>query len=54
MKMKGAGSVGGSSDKKKFSCKGFSCKGLRGFLKEGRGRLYIFRRCIIMLLCWHD
>ncbi|KAJ4713343.1 ROTUNDIFOLIA like [Melia azedarach] len=32
----------------------FSCKGIGGFLKEQRGRLYIIRRCIVMLLCWHD
>lgn len=31
-----------------------SSKGLCGFLKEQRGRLYIIRRCIVMLLCWHD
>ncbi|CAN4082808.1 unnamed protein product [Withania somnifera] len=24
------------------------------FLKEQRGRLYIVRRCVVMLLCWHD
>nr|XP_016470058.1 PREDICTED: uncharacterized protein LOC107792360 [Nicotiana tabacum] len=24
------------------------------FLKEQRGRLYIMRRCVIILLCWHD
>ncbi|XP_019068165.1 small polypeptide DEVIL 4-like [Solanum lycopersicum] len=24
------------------------------FLKEQRGRLYIMRRCIIILICWHD
>ncbi|KQJ89783.1 hypothetical protein BRADI_4g27736v3 [Brachypodium distachyon] len=23
-------------------------------LKEHRSRLYIIRRCIVMLLCWHD
>ncbi|NP_001349773.1 uncharacterized protein LOC100275079 [Zea mays] len=23
-------------------------------LKGQRGRLYIIRRCIVMLLCWHD
>ncbi|KAJ1289173.1 hypothetical protein BS78_02G144300 [Paspalum vaginatum] len=23
-------------------------------LKEHRARLYIIRRCIVMLLCWHD
>jgi hypothetical protein len=48
MKMKGASATIGGSKRK------FSCKGLGGFLKEGRGRLYILRRCIIMLLCWHD
>jgi hypothetical protein len=45
--MKGA-SVEGSNKRKS------SCKGLGGFLKEGRGRLYIFKRCIIMLLCRHE
>ncbi|KAI4333097.1 hypothetical protein L6164_017945 [Bauhinia variegata] len=29
-------------------------KGMVGLLKEGRGRFYILRRCIIMLLCSHD
>ena len=29
-------------------------KGMSGLLKEGRGRFYILRRCIIMLLCSHD
>ncbi|XP_057522270.1 small polypeptide DEVIL 2-like [Amaranthus tricolor] len=24
------------------------------FLREQRGRFYIFRRCIVMLLCTHD
>ncbi|XP_027079350.1 uncharacterized protein LOC113754324 [Coffea eugenioides] len=24
------------------------------FLKEQRGRLYIVRRCVVMLLCWHE
>ncbi|BAT07357.1 small polypeptide DEVIL 4 [Oryza sativa Japonica Group] len=23
-------------------------------LKEHRARLYIIRRCIVMLLCWHE
>jgi hypothetical protein len=48
MKMKGASAT---SNKRKFSCKGL---GVGGLLKEARGRLYIFKRCIIMLLCWHD
>lgn len=25
-----------------------------GIVKEGKGRLYIFGRCVAMLLCWHD
>ncbi|KAK7312102.1 hypothetical protein VNO77_35694 [Canavalia gladiata] len=29
-------------------------KGMGAVLKEGRGRFYILRRCIIMLLCSHD
>ncbi|XP_039160108.1 uncharacterized protein LOC120289369 [Eucalyptus grandis] len=31
-----------------------SNKGLGRFMKEERGRLYIIRRCVIMLLCWQD
>ncbi|XP_021905739.1 uncharacterized protein LOC110820550 [Carica papaya] len=31
-----------------------SFKGLGGFLREERGRLYIIRRCVVMLLCWQD
>ncbi|XP_058228387.1 small polypeptide DEVIL 4-like [Rhododendron vialii] len=23
-------------------------------LKQQRARLYIMRRCVVMLLCWHD
>ncbi|KAG4961096.1 hypothetical protein JHK82_037780 [Glycine max] len=23
-------------------------------LKEYRGRFYILRRCLVMLLCWHE
>ncbi|KAE9595231.1 hypothetical protein Lalb_Chr17g0336511 [Lupinus albus] len=30
------------------------CKRLGGYLKEQKGRLYIIRRCVVMLLCWHD
>ncbi|XP_038688338.1 uncharacterized protein LOC119987488 [Tripterygium wilfordii] len=47
MKAKG-GSIGGT--KRRFSCKAR----LGEFLKEGRGRLYIIRRCVVMLLCGHD
>ncbi|XP_063945394.1 small polypeptide DEVIL 4-like [Daucus carota subsp. sativus] len=35
--------------KQKFEYKGFG-----GYIKEQRGRLYIVRRCIVMLLCWED
>ncbi|KAK4367673.1 hypothetical protein RND71_011465 [Anisodus tanguticus] len=31
-----------------------SSRKLGRFLKEQRGRLYIVRRCVVMLLCWHD
>lgn len=46
MKMESS-TVGGS--KRRFSCKGF-CE----FFKEVRGRLYILKRCIVMLLCRSD
>ncbi|XP_054785673.1 small polypeptide DEVIL 3 [Prosopis cineraria] len=36
--------------KKKVS----SCRRLGGYLREQKGRLYIIRRCVVMLLCWHD
>ncbi|XP_004490276.1 small polypeptide DEVIL 6-like [Cicer arietinum] len=28
--------------------------GLGGVLREQRARLYIIRRCVVMLLCWHE
>ncbi|XP_047164078.1 small polypeptide DEVIL 4-like [Vigna umbellata] len=31
-----------------------SSRGLGGALREQRARLYIIRRCVVMLLCWHD
>uniref|UniRef100_A0A2P2P4C5 Uncharacterized protein n=1 Tax=Rhizophora mucronata TaxID=61149 RepID=A0A2P2P4C5_RHIMU len=32
-----------------------SCdKGLGKVLREGKGRLYLIRRCVVMLLCWSD
>ncbi|XP_073057444.1 small polypeptide DEVIL 4-like [Primulina eburnea] len=36
------------------SKKRLSTENLGRFLKEQRRRLYIIRRCIVMLLCWHD
>ncbi|XP_073136290.1 small polypeptide DEVIL 4-like [Henckelia pumila] len=29
-------------------------RGLGGVLREQRARLYIIRRCVVMLLCYHD
>ncbi|KAF3780875.1 hypothetical protein EJ110_NYTH36862 [Nymphaea thermarum] len=31
-----------------------SSRGLGGAIREQRARLYIIRRCVVMLLCWHD
>ena len=31
-----------------------SSKGLGAVLREQRARLYIIRRCVVMLICWHD
>ncbi|XP_024992081.1 uncharacterized protein LOC112525974 [Cynara cardunculus var. scolymus] len=31
-----------------------SSKGLGGVLKEHKARLYIIKRCVVMLLCYHD
>ncbi|XP_060194651.1 small polypeptide DEVIL 4-like [Lycium barbarum] len=36
------------------SKKRISSRKIGKFLKEQRGRLYIMRRCVVMLLCWHD
>lgn len=36
------------------SKKKMSCRRLGGYLRQQKGRLYIIRRCVVMLLCWHD
>ncbi|KAK8674153.1 hypothetical protein V6N13_112449 [Hibiscus sabdariffa] len=36
------------------SKKKVSCRRLGGYLRQQKGRLYIIRRCAVMLLCWHD
>ncbi|XP_039004026.1 uncharacterized protein LOC120130949 [Hibiscus syriacus] len=36
------------------SKKKVSCRNLGGYLKEQKERLYIIRRRVVMLLCWHD
>lgn len=38
----------------RYSKQKFQYKSFGGYLKEQRGRLYIARRCIVMLLCWED
>ncbi|KAK4360693.1 hypothetical protein RND71_019645 [Anisodus tanguticus] len=45
MKMSNAGGASESSKKK------MSSRRLGKFLKELKGRLYIMRRCVVMLLC---
>ncbi|KAG9130758.1 hypothetical protein Leryth_012712 [Lithospermum erythrorhizon] len=35
------------SSKRRVSSRG-------GVLRQQRARLYIIRRCVVMLLCWHD
>ncbi|XP_013623809.1 PREDICTED: uncharacterized protein LOC106329688 [Brassica oleracea var. oleracea] len=30
------------------------CRRLGKYIKEQKGRIYIIRRCVVMLLCWHD
>ncbi|XP_057753289.1 small polypeptide DEVIL 3-like [Arachis stenosperma] len=46
---RGSSSSSSSSSKKKVSC-----RRLGGYIREQKGRLYIIRRCVVMLLCWHD
>ncbi|XAR65389.1 hypothetical protein NMG60_11009505 [Bertholletia excelsa] len=45
--MMSSGSMGGSKRR-------ISSRGLGGVLREQRTRIYIIRRCVVMLLCWHD
>ncbi|KAL9424863.1 hypothetical protein AB3S75_031896 [Citrus x aurantiifolia] len=46
--------IGNADAAMKSSKKKISCTKLGGYLKEQKGRLYIIRRCVVMLLCWHD
>lgn len=43
-----------ASKRRLSSSSSSSSRGLGGVLKEQRARLYIIRRCVVMLLCWHD
>ncbi|CAN6568529.1 unnamed protein product [Malus baccata var. baccata] len=60
MKQGQGGSGSGSSSRTNFCCKrvrepcqsfGRRCNML---VKEQRARFYILRRCVTMLLCWHE
>ncbi|KAM3252862.1 hypothetical protein BC332_05761 [Capsicum chinense] len=44
----------GANKLQEESKKRISSGKLGRFLKEQRGRFYIMRRCVVMLLCWHD
>ncbi|XP_004138925.1 uncharacterized protein LOC101205568 [Cucumis sativus] len=44
-------SSGGSSKRRLSSS---PSRGFGGVLREQRAKLYIIRRCVVMLLCWHD
>nr|XP_025679930.1 uncharacterized protein LOC112779797 [Arachis hypogaea] len=50
MKMGSASATMGGSKRRMSS----SSRGFGGVLREQRARLYIIRRCVVMLLCWHD
>ncbi|CAF2108686.1 unnamed protein product [Brassica oleracea var. botrytis] len=44
----------GSSQSMGGSKRRVSGRGLGAVLKEQRAKLYIIRRCVVMLLCWSD
>ncbi|XP_044506943.1 small polypeptide DEVIL 3-like [Mangifera indica] len=50
MEMKGSNATSSMKDSKKK----VSCRRLGRYLKQQKGRIYIIRRCVVMLLCWHD
>ncbi|XP_022845396.1 uncharacterized protein LOC111368403 [Olea europaea var. sylvestris] len=47
MKMMSGMSIGNSKRR-------ISSRGIGGVLREQRAKIYIIRRCVVMLLCWHD
>ncbi|KAL7110518.1 hypothetical protein ABFS83_05G030600 [Erythranthe nasuta] len=51
MKMMMNSSSSNSSSSKRSR---ISSRGLGGVLREQRAKLYIIRRCVVMLLCYHD
>ncbi|XP_008786558.1 uncharacterized protein LOC103704860 [Phoenix dactylifera] len=42
------------SSQRKVAQRGGGGGGLGRALREQKARLYIIRRCVVMLLCWHD
>ncbi|KAI3467137.1 hypothetical protein Pfo_023800, partial [Paulownia fortunei] len=46
--------ISSSSSSSSSSRRRISSRGLSGVLREQRARLYIIRRCVVMLLCYHD
>ncbi|XP_010415515.1 PREDICTED: uncharacterized protein LOC104701516 [Camelina sativa] len=46
--MKTTGSGMGATKRKMWS------RGVGGVVREQKAKLYIIRRCVVMLLCWHD
>ncbi|EPS58953.1 hypothetical protein M569_15859 [Genlisea aurea] len=53
MMMKVSGSSGGGGNGSGFGKRRIA-RGFGGVLREQRARLYIIRRCVVMLLCYHD
>ncbi|XP_013652307.2 small polypeptide DEVIL 15 [Brassica napus] len=47
-KMKTTSSSVGGTKRKLWS------RGVGGVVREQKAKLYIIRRCVVMLLCWHD
>ncbi|XP_073290923.1 small polypeptide DEVIL 4-like [Primulina huaijiensis] len=43
-----------SLDHMRRSKRRLSSRKLGSFLREQRGRLYIIRRCVVILICWHE
>ncbi|XP_074569279.1 small polypeptide DEVIL 6-like [Curcuma longa] len=52
--MAGAGAKIGSQGRVMSGRRKSGGGGLSRVLREQKARLYIIRRCVVMLLCWHD
>ncbi|KAK1302378.1 hypothetical protein QJS10_CPB12g00678 [Acorus calamus] len=42
--------MGNGDSKRRMNCS----RSFAGALRQQKARLYIIRRCVVMLLCWHD